>query len=91
MGSVPRPESMSVHRAPAESALSARVLGRMSKKRHCPRCEDTGFVWVVCPDAGAVKLPCGCGKHESATHIGMVDVGLATALVACCGVAYLLL
>ncbi|HET8613166.1 MAG TPA: hypothetical protein VFL92_10410 [Sphingomonas sp.] len=77
-------------RSPGASAASARVLHRIAGKPHCPRCNDTGAVWVVCPDAGAVKLPCSCGKPETARGVDLVDVGLATAFVACCGAAFLL-
>lgn len=87
MGSIPRPETR-----PAESALSARVLGRLSKRRqHCPYCDDTGSVWMVCPDAGAVKVPCTCGRHEATPPVNLIDAGLVAGVVACCGVAYLLL
>ena len=79
-----------VLRQPAASAASARVLRRLAGKAHCPQCNDTGAVWVVCPDAGAVKLPCSCGRSDRSGQIGVIDAGLATALVACCGAAYLL-
>lgn len=69
----------------------ARVLRRIAGTPRCPQCNDTGSVWVVCPDAGAVKLPCACGQVEAQHGIGLVDVGLATAFVVCCGAAVLLL
>jgi hypothetical protein len=46
---------------------------------------------MVCPDAGAVRLPCECGRGASRSHhVDLVDVGLATAFAACCGAAYFL-
>jgi hypothetical protein len=77
-------------RQPAASAASARVLRRLAGKAHCPQCNDTGAVWVVCPDAGAVKLPCACGKAESHHTVDIVDVGLAAGFIACCGMAFLI-
>jgi hypothetical protein len=77
-------------RQPAASAASGRVLRRLTGKTHCPRCNDSGAVWVICPDAGAIKLPCDCGRTESHHAVGIVDAGLAAAFVACCGAAYLL-
>ncbi|MGN6621907.1 MAG: hypothetical protein ACTHKR_12715 [Sphingomonas sp.] len=77
-------------RQPAASAASAHVLRRLTGRRSCAHCNDTGSIWVVCPDAGAVKLPCSCGRSDRSGKIGVIDAGLATALVACCGAAYLL-
>lgn len=75
----------------AESPASVRALRRFGGRASCPRCNDTGWVWMVCPDAGAVRLPCECGRGASRSHhVDLVDVGLATAFAACCGAAYFL-
>ena len=91
MAEPPGQMTMPTHKAPAASAVSARALGRLNKERACPQCGGTGSVWVVCPDAGAIRLSCACARTHAASHISLLDAGLATAVVACCGVAYLLL
>ncbi|TPG17637.1 hypothetical protein EAH87_13135 [Sphingomonas koreensis] len=73
---------------------ASRVLPiqRLAAQARCTRCNDTGAVWVICPDAGAVKLPCDCVSPPA--HVGgvqLVDAGLAAAFLACCGVAYFLI
>jgi hypothetical protein len=81
-GSMPRSRS---------AAGPARALRRLTRKPACPRCNDTGLIYVVCPDAGAVKLPCDCRQRARlAGHIGLAEVVLAALFVAsCCAVYYL--
>lgn len=58
---------------------------------HCHRCDDSGEIWVVCPDAGAVRLDCDCGKSaKTGSTFPMVETGIATAVLTCCGIVYLL-
>jgi hypothetical protein len=83
----------SAHRAVATaSRVSRQRFARSADTASCPHCAGTGAIWVVCPDAGAVRLACSCQRDDRPTHGSrFVDAGLATALVACCGVAFLLL
>ena len=55
----------------------------------CPECSDSGKVWIVCPDAGAVKVTCSCRKPDDrASSISVIDIGLFTMLLSGCGVLF---
>ena len=71
-------------------ASIAHPLGEAA--RHCARCEDSGSVWIVCPDAGAVKVPCECQqRHREAYHIGLADLGAAAVFAGGCAALFMLL
>ena len=55
----------------------------------CPDCNDTGSVWIVCPDAGAAKVACTC-KHRSRRKASSIalDLALAVAFVSGCGLLF---
>ena len=58
----------------------------------CAHCEDSGSVWIVCPDAGAVKVPCHCRqqRHEG-YHVGLADLGAAAVFAGGCAALFMLL
>lgn len=64
-----------------------------SGKRHCARCQDTGSVWMVCPDAGAVRVPCdcGCGEPEFARGLSIAEIGAAAVVAGGCAALLLLI
>jgi len=71
-------------------ASIAHPLGARSE--HCARCNDSGSVWIVCPDAGAVKVPCECRqRRRESYHIGLADVGAAAVFAGGCAALFMLL
>ena len=59
---------------------------------HCKRCDDSGSVWIVCPDAGAVKVPCECRRREAHRHgVGLADLGAAAVFAGGCAALFMLL
>lgn len=71
-------------------ASIAHPLG--ARDAHCARCEDSGSVWIVCPDAGAVKVPCDCRQRErEGYHIGLADVGAVAVFAGGCAALFMLL
>jgi len=71
-------------------ASIAHPLG--ARTTHCERCDDSGSVWIVCPDAGAVKVPCECRRRESHRHgVGLVDIGAAAVFAGGCAALFMLL
>lgn len=80
------------HKAIARGAQIASIAHPLGHAHRCERCEDSGSVWIVCPDAGAVKVPCEC-RHKSAPYLGLAlaDVGAAAVLAGGCAALFLLL
>ena len=77
------------HGAPQMASI-AHPLGQRTP--HCARCQDSGSVWIVCPDAGAVKVPCEC-RHKDSQGLGLAlaDVGAAMVFAGGCAALFLLL
>jgi hypothetical protein len=82
------------HKAIAHGARQiASIAHPLGQQAHrCARCQDSGSVWIVCPDAGAIKVPCEC-RHKSSPHLGLAlaDVGAAVVLAGGCAALFLLL
>ena len=82
------------HRAIAHGAQVASIEHPLGRTTRCARCEDSGSVWIVCPDAGAVKVPCGCRREAapSTSHrIALADIGAAAVLAGGCAALFWLL
>ena len=76
----------------APDARIASIAHPLSPVVHCARCEDSGSVWIVCPDAGAVKVPCECQqRHREAYHVGLADLGAAAVFAGGCAALFMLL
>lgn len=54
-----------------------------ARQRSCRACADSGVVWLVCPDAGAVRMPCACRdrEHHRSAGFALADAGMAMALI----------
>lgn len=65
-------------------------MGRATTR--CDRCQDSGSVWIVCPDAGAVKVPCDCSlRRQHAHHVGLIDISAAAVFAGGCAALLMLL
>jgi len=80
------------HAAIAPGAQIASIEHPLGKRKpHCARCQDSGSVWIVCPDAGAVKVPCEC-RHDRTSHgLALADIGAAAVFAGGCAALLLLL
>ena len=81
------------HRAMVHGVQIASIAHPLGRATHCARCEDSGSVWIVCPDAGAVRVPCGCRRDAAqARHgIALADIGAAAVFAGGCAALFLLL
>jgi hypothetical protein len=82
------------HRAIAHGAQQiASIEHPLGRKARCARCQDSGSVWIVCPDAGAVKVPCGCRREggHGQHHVGLADIGAAVVFAGGCAALFMLL
>jgi len=81
------------HRAIAPGAQIASIEHPLGREVHCARCQDSGSVWIVCPDAGAVKVPCGCRREGGhAQHsLALADIGAAVVFAGGCAALFMLL
>ena len=81
------------HRAIAHNAQIASIEHPLGHKVCCARCQDSGSVWIVCPDAGAVKVPCGCRREDGhARHsLAFADIGAAVVFAGGCAALFMLL
>lgn len=80
------------HRAFAPGAQIASIEHPLGRKVRCGRCQDSGSVWIVCPDAGAVRVPCG-RRHAESHRLGLAlaDIGAAAVFAGGCAALFLLL
>ena len=76
---------------------SGRALGSIAHPlglgaARCDRCQDSGDVWIVCPDAGAVKVPCECRQQKhAAASVSLADLGAAAVFAGGCAALFMLL
>jgi hypothetical protein len=80
------------HAAIAPGVQIAAIEHPLGKRMaHCARCQDSGSVWIVCPDAGAVKVPCECRQDGRSHGLALADIGAAAVFAGGCAALFLLL